>query len=529
MTSTAKRGILLAVVFALVVALSVTLIVFRPTTTVGGQAAPGTTVSEPPPVNSPDGTSSSSAPPSSSGSSSSSPGVLPAPGEPDGIVGDEGAGDPYYPDAGNSGYDAQGYSVVLTYDPDSGELEATTTITATVTADQRLGRFSFDLQPSLEVSAVTVDGDAAGAIQHDEKLQITPTTGINPGRLMTVVVTYAGKPGLIGGGTANVGDGGWYSLASGGSVAIGEPFGASTWYPVNETPRDRATFAVEATVPDGWKVISNGLPVDPTTTPPSGSQTFGWVAEEPMASYLTTIYIDKFEQTQDVANGITVINAYGPGASQFVDLGDKTGDYLAFLSSVFGAYPFTASGGVYIEDSIGFALETQTRPVYPGWVDETTVVHELAHQWFGDDVTVESWSDICMNECFASYAEWLWAEQNGEDLDARYRSIVDSQQNRPQWWDAPLVDMGAGNEFSDVYSRGPLALHALRHEIGNEKFSELLLSWIEKYGGGNASFSQFEDLVDQIAGKDESAFMDAWFRKTGVPADEFLWPGDLHP
>ena len=89
--------------------------------------------------------------------------------------------------------------------------------------------------------------------------------------------------------------------------------------------------------------------------------------------------------------------------------------------------------------------------------------------------------------------------------------------------------MGAGNEFSDVYSRGPLALHALRHEIGNEKFSELLLSWIEKYGGGNASFSQFEDLVDQIAGKDESAFMDAWFRKTGVPAEEFLWPGDLHP
>ena len=380
----------------------------------------------------------------------------------------------------------------------------------------------------MQVSAVTVDGAPAGAEQHDAKLQITPTTGIDPGESMTVEVTYSGEPGLIDAG-GDIGDGGWYSLTSGGSVAIGEPFGASAWYPVNETPRDRATFAVEATVPDGWKVISNGLPVDASVDPPAGSATFGWAAEEPMTSYLTTIYIDKFEQTEDVVDGVTIINAYAPGADSAAQLGDRTGQYLEFLSSVFGPYPFQAGGGIYLADSLGYALETQTRPVYSGGMGEDTVVHELAHQWFGDDVTIESWSDICMNECFAAYAEWLWAEHNGTDLDEHYRSVVASEKDRASWWQNPLVDMGAGNEFSDVYSRGPLALHALRHEIGDDKFAELLLSWNEKYGGGNASFTDFEDLVDQIAGKDESAFMDAWFRKTGVPADEFLWPGDLTP
>ncbi len=452
-------------------------------------------------------------------------------GAPDGAIGAETAGDPYYPQSGNGGYDVASYLIAFSFDPAQKKLAANATIVAIATESDKLGRFSFDLQPTMKVSAITVDGKAAGFTQADAKLVITPLTGVASGASMTVVVTYAGTPGEVTGGTSGLADGGWYTTGTGGAAVMGEPYTASAWYPANEHPTDRASFGVIAQVPTGWSVISNGLPVTrDLPAAPDGYTTFGWTEKSEMASYLTVLYIDKFTLTQDTSSaGIPIINAYGPGASRFQQFGDQTSDYLQFLASRFGPYPFDTAGGIFMTDSVGFAMETQTRPIYSGFADESTVVHELAHQWFGDDVVVHRWADICLNECFASYAEWLWNEHNGTNLDDTYRQQINSTKDQPSFWRLPLVDMGAGHEFGDVYSRGPLALHALRAEIGDEKFSELLLSWIEEYSGKTASWSDFEDLVDQISGKDVSGFMDAWFRKTGVPAAEFLYPGTLHP
>ena len=169
------------------------------------------------------------------------------------------------------------------------------------------------------------------------------------------------------------------------------------------------------------------------------------------------------------------------------------------LSSYFGPYPFDAAGGIFINTQTGFALETATRPTYSGQsADLDTVVHELAHQWYGDDVTVQRWSDICLNECFASYAPWLYAEKvNNRDLDAYWKRQMAQVVDNPDFWSSPLVDMGPGNEFSSVYSRGPLALHALRAEIGDEAFLKLLHDWPATYGGKNASWDEFEAYVTQ--------------------------------
>ncbi|MEO5833820.1 MAG: M1 family metallopeptidase [Nakamurella sp.] len=452
--------------------------------------------------------------------------------QPDGALGTETAGDPYYPDAGNGGYDVTAYQVTLGFDPATNALAAATTIAATVTEPTRLGRLSFDLQPSMKVSSVTVDGLPAGFGQQDAKLRVTPVTGLAPGASTTVVVTYGGSPARIVGGTAGLADGGWYTLDSGGAVVIGEPFSASAWYPVNEVPTDRASFAVTAEVPDGWKVISNGLPVtEGLPAPADGTQVFGWAETSEMASYLSMIYIDTFTQTQDsTAGGLPIVNAYAKGRESDSAVADRTGEYLDFLASKFGPYPFGSAGGIYLAESLGFAMETQTRPIYSvGMGDPGTVVHELAHQWFGDDVTITRWADICLNECFASYASWLWTEHNGTDLDAQYRQTLKFLGAQPTFWSSPLYDMGAGNEFGSVYTRGPLALHALRHQIGEEKFNELLLSWIEENSGKSASWADFEALVNTIAGTDETPFMQAWFHATTVPADEFLYPGDLTP
>jgi aminopeptidase N len=154
------------------------------------------------------------------------------------------------------------------------------------------------------------------------------------------------------------------------------------------------------------------------------------------------------------------------------------------------------------------------------------VVHENAHQWFGNSVSVSAWADICLNECFASYAQWMWNEtKEGKDLDAQYRTEVARGTDR--LWRGKLYDMGAGQEFTAVYTKGALALHALRRQIGEQAFDRVLHEWTARHRDGNASWPQFEQLVGEVAGKDLRAFLDAWFHDTKKPADEHLYPGSL--
>ncbi len=523
--------------------------------TIAGTAAPGTAgpgpgggntaaVSSPeataPSTGSPTGSAPLTASTSPSGPSTSArtgpstTGPSSTRGEPDGAVGtigDPGIGDPYYPTSGNGGYQIDSYDLDLSYDPPTNDLQSTATLAGTVLSDEGLTQFNLDLQPSLEVSKVLVNDAAATFRQQDAELVITPSELLPAKSDLSVVVTYGGRPGLVSGGTAGLGDGGWYRTASGGALAAGEPTGASTWYPVNEHPADTATFSVTATVPDNWQVMSNGVQeTKGLPDPPAGDAVFRWTLNQPVASYLTTIYIDDFTvEKGQMSDGKPVVSAIarnaGPDARA---LADQTGRIIDFLSKYFGPYPFDAAGGMFTGERLGYALETATRPVYSRGVDLETVVHELAHQWYGDDVAVQRWSDICLNECFASYAQWLWsADTQGADLDEQWKQAMQQLEQVPDFWTSPLVDMGAGNEFTRVYDRGQLALHALRNEIGDDAFFQLLREWPRTYGGKNATFEDLEEKVNELAGRDVTPFMDAWFRGTTVPPQQYRYPGNL--
>ena len=448
----------------------------------------------------------------------------------DGTIGNPGIGDPYYPLAGNGGYQIDSYDLDLRYDPDTNELTSTAALAGTVLSTDGLTQFNLDLQPTMNVQSVTVAG-APAAFEHDDsELVITPQAPLAPGAALAVEVAYQGRPDLLIDATGGLGDGGWFRTESGGAFAAGEPMSASVWYPANEHPSDPATFAVTATVPQGWQVISNGVQVTenlPAAAP--GDAVFRWELDVPVASYLTTIYIDSFSTVTDaLADGTPIISAIAPGAEADSELADATKGIIESLEGFFGPYPYPAAGGIFTGVRTGFALETASRPVYPERVSFETVVHELAHQWYGDEVMIQRWSDICLNECFASYAPWLYAaEQNGVDLDARWKQAMAQLVPDPSAWASPLVDMGAGNEFTEVYSRGPIALHALRNEIGDDVFLQVLRDWPTAFGGMNASFDDFETFVSDAAGRDVRPFMDAWFRGTTVPPQEYRYPGDL--
>lgn len=438
-----------------------------------------------------------------------------------GAVGGDGAGDAYYPQDGNTGYDVSGYDVSITYDPATRRLDGVAKITATATAD--LTRFNLDLY-ALAVDGVDVGGQQAEHRQEgDHELVITPASPLVGGERFTTTVRYGGEPTVFQ--DRALGRSGWQISATGGAFAAGEPHSATTWFPANDTPRDKATFTLTARVPEGWSVISNG--VEDGSTTEGGWTSFRWVAAQPMATYLTTIAIDRWTvERSTLPDGTPVVDAYAPGAQDGRRHQERLPEVLAFLAEEFGPYPFESAGGIYLADDIGFSLETQTRPIYAAWADLDTVVHENAHQWFGDSVSLENWADICLNECFASYAQWLWDEaKEGVDLDDRYRAQV--ERARDSFWGRKLYDMGRGNEFKGVYDKGQLALHALRHRIGDDVFDRALKEWTSAHRGGNASWPEFEAHVEQVSGQDLDAFFDAWFRGDEVPDDEHLYPGSL--
>ncbi len=443
------------------------------------------------------------------------------------IDGAAGAGDPYYPTDGNGGIDVLDYDLRLIYAPHTGELTAEAVISARAT--QPLRRFNLDLN-GLTVTAVTVDGRPARFTREaPHELVITPRHALRRGAAFRATVRYEGRPEPLP--HPLLGRSGWQGTGTGGVFAAGAPHTATTWFPANDVPTDKATFRLTATVPTGWTVVSNGREAGTTTGP--GRTIYRWAQTTPMATYLSLLAIDRFtlERTR-LDDGTPVVHAYAPGVgADKRSLAARLPEIIGFMASRFGPYPQDAAGGVFLADPVPFSMETQGCPVYAAYADLATVVHETAHQWFGDSATVRQWKDVCVSECFASYAPWLWDEaKGGADLDARYRDLVAQAAAFPGFWAGPLYDMGPGLEFNyPVYLRGPLALHALRHRIGERTFASVLRWWPTLHRHSNATWPEFEAFAATVSGQDLTGFFDAWVRGTGQPAPEHLWPGTLGP
>ncbi|MEU2282476.1 M1 family metallopeptidase [Streptomyces sp. NPDC013178] len=432
-----------------------------------------------------------------------------------------GAGDPYYPEDGNSGYDVSEYDVHVNYDPaHPRQLQGDTTVRAVATED--LDRLHLDLE-GFSVTSVTVDGTPARSVSREgaHELVVTPAKPVAKNTRFAVRVRYSGEP---------VGQG-WHTLPDGGASALGEPHSATAWYPANDHPSDKATFRLTATVPDGWTAIGNGRPGTTTTGP--GSTTFRWYEDRPMATYLSTIAIDKFTvRTSQLSNGTPVVHAYGPGTTVDPQTEALLPEVLDFLASKFGPYPFSSAGGIVIagdSDGAPQALETQSRPTYHWGFFDVSLVHENAHQWFGDSVSFSDWRDGCLAECFAQYAVQLWYEKYGDDLDTGfYRSMLEEAAQDPEFWTTRLYDPGAGNELaSALYGKGSMMLHALRRTVGDTAFFGTLKRWQREHRYGNASWPQFEALAQQVSGKNLTGFFGAWAHGTTVPAKQYLYPGPL--
>lgn len=426
--------------------------------------------------------------------------------------GSSGLGDPYFPREGNGGYDVSHYRLALTYLPDTHHLDGTATITATAT--QNLSRFDLDLK-NYKIGGVWVDGTAATFRRDDQELIVTPRNGLPSGKRFTVVVTYAGTPHTVRHSPIVFGAPyGWIYTRDGAFVGC-EPNAASTWYPSNDHPSDKATFTFEITVPTGTRVVANG---DQTGGSTDGRRdTFVWTEKQPMATYLATIDIGRWkfhETTTD--DGIPELVAVDPAldaeakSARVIEL---TGDITDYWSRLFGRYAFSSTGAIIDNvPDVGFSLETQTRPLYGFVPGSGTVSHELAHEWFGDSLSVATWRHIWLNEGFATFVSWLWPEHEGGPTSYQTaKGIFNDIPADSDFWKQSVADPERNTMFSSaVYYRGGMTLASLRHRIGDQKFFTLMRTWATQHRFGNVTTKQFTTLAADVAGESLDGFFKTW-------------------
>jgi aminopeptidase N len=310
------------------------------------------------------------------------------------------------------------------------------------------------------------------------------------------------------------------------------------WFPGNHHPSDKASYDIRITVPEGLTAVSNGELRSARTT--GGRTAFVWHSAEPMASYLATVVIGPYRTREtevpketaggkgtagrrETAGALPVYTAVDPSSDPSVAQGSAK--LLAAIPAImkweqgtFGPYPFSSTGVIIgREADAGYALETQTRPFLPGPTDTVTLVHELAHQWFGDSVTPKTWRDMWLNEGFATYAEWLWNEHTARVPVGR--SFTEAYDNDENWAFPPARPPTAADiSQAPVYGRGAMVLQRVRLAVGDDTFFRIVRGWARTYRHGNASTADFTAYVEKVSGRDLDRLWDDWLYGDAKPS-----------
>jgi aminopeptidase N len=421
--------------------------------------------------------------------------------------------EPFFPRSGNRGYDVKHYDVSLGYQPRSGELTVRDAIEARATGG--LTRFSLDLD-GLKVTSAGVDGEPAKFGRGKGKVKVVPARPIAKGEAFTVLLRYQGLPRKVtdpDGSTE-----GWYRTSDG-AVAVGEPIGTAAWLACNNAPRDKASFDIQITVPAGVKAVFNGRLVGRERV--DRRVRFSWSEPAPMASYLALVDIGTGKLVHGEVGRLPTWTLVDPRLVKRSRAAvDSLPQIIRWEEHLYGPYPFTAAGSVVDVADLQYALETQSRPIYAFAPDRTTVVHETAHQWFGDSVGLERWPNIWLNEGFATWTQWYFAERHGgpsaQDVFARlYRKPA----SKTGFWNPPSGHPGrAKNLFAvSTYVRGAMTLQALRNIIGTQALIHTLRAWAIDHRHAHGDIEEFIALAERISGKHLHGFFDRWLFQPGKP------------
>lgn len=425
-------------------------------------------------------------------------------------------GDRYLPGHGDPSYDVRHYDLDLGYVLDGNRLRGTATLA--VVLNEETDRLVLDLA-HLQASKVRVDGARLKKWSaRQQRLVLQLDRAAAAGTELTLVIAYGGTPAPVV--DKHHGEAGWEELEDGVIVAA-QPHGAPTWFPCNDRPDDKATYRITLSAPAGYHVVSNGLLVERRRS--ASGETWTYAMDRPMATYLATVQIGRYVVTDHAGDPPVVTIA--PADVDIAGSFDAQPAMVEHFERCFGPYPFDAYAAVITDDELEIPLESQGLSTFgrnyctPDWSHVRLIAHELAHQWFGNAVTLARWQDIWLNEGFACYSEWLWSEESGgpRSCDGWARHHHERLAAQPQ--DLLLADPGPELMFDDrVYKRGALALHTLRVAVGDETFFDLLQGWVSSYGGASVTTEDFLSFATDRTGTDAGALLRPWLYDTALPA-----------
>lgn len=455
------------------------------------------------------------------------------------VAGARTSGDSLFPNVGNGGYDVQHYDLDIAWTPGTPVAsESTIAATAKITAEATvpLSEFSLDFE-GLTVDSVTVDGAPAtwerdvDAATTKYKLIVTPAEPVSGD--FTTVVRYSGKPV-----THIDPDGsreGWIA-GDDGATAVNEPVGAMTWYPVNNSLKDKAKYDIKLTIPrqlDGESMAAASNGVLHAKTRDGALETWHWKQPNQMVPYLSMVSIGKYEVRESVIElesgtyrDWTFLDANLTASQRTTTLTSlaQTQDIMRWMEANFGPYPGVATGAVVDRINVGYALETQDRSFYQNSVSKNTLIHEIAHQWFGNAVSPTDWSDLWLNEGAGDLAPRYYNLESGATTtvpETTYYNSWNGSAATAAQWRYPLAGFtDPAILFNYVYSRGGMTYEVLRTIVGDETWREILRTWVAENNGSHASTADFMALAQRISGKDLTSVMNPWLYATSKPA----WP-----
>jgi len=426
--------------------------------------------------------------------------------------------DPYLPNNGNFGYRVSRYELDLEYKVSINRLSGSMTITAVTLAELRT--FTLDLSDALAVSKVTVNGGRPAHFGcYGGKLHIGLASKLPAGAALSISVRYGGSPRPF---QTLWGEVGFEELSDGALVA-GQPNGAASWFPCDDVPSAKASFRISVSTESPYRVLANGELVSRRGR--AAQTTWTYELAEPTSTYLATLQIGRYDM-QRLAKTPVPMQAAVPARLRDTFAHDfaRQPQMMQLFIELFGPYPLSNGYTVVVtDDELEMPLEAQGISIFGAnhcdgtRRSERLIAHELAHQWFGNSVTVRRWRDIWLHEGFACYAEWLWSEHSGgQSADELARQYHHRLRESPQ--DLLLADPGPKDMFDDrVYKRGALTLHALRRQLGDENFFALLRDWTARYRHGTVVTDDFTGLAAKYAHESLRPLWEAWLYSTGVP------------
>ncbi|TWG01159.1 M1 family metallopeptidase [Kitasatospora viridis] len=426
--------------------------------------------------------------------------------------------DPYFPDHGDPRYRVHRYELTLDYRPGPNRLGGTARLSA-LAGPEPLREFVLDLA-EFRIGRVLVDGKAAHYAHRAGRLRVKPARPLAAGAAFTVEVHYSGNPRPV---RSQWGGLGWEELTDGALVAS-QPIGAPSWFPCNDRPADKASYLLSITTPSPYAVVTGGRLLTRTTRASSTT----WVYEQaaPTASYLVGVAIAPLERVLLVDGSVGGVPQSGHVPAELVDrfAADfaRQPQMMRFFTELFGPYPFDGGYTVaVVDEELDVPVEAQGMAVFgSNHVDgvrgsERLVAHELAHQWFGNSVTVADWRHIWLNEGFAKYAEWAWSEHSG-GLPASTHALRAHTLLTGLPQDLRLADPGRRLMFDDrVYERGGLAVYALRRALGDGAFGALLRDWTAARRGGVVTTADFLAHAQRYGAVLE--LLEAWLFEPALP------------